>query len=136
MRWRFALTCAVLAVSSPAMSETYWALNLGSYHFDRSQGLNETNLGFGYGRSNGTCGTEGGAYWNSHDKLALYGLGFCETSGQVRIGGFLGAASGYQDIPDNYKGVIPIAGVQLSAGPVLVRLNKEVVFFSYKVSID
>jgi len=67
----------LILTHSAAWAEDYWALNMGSYHFDRSDPLNETNLGAGYGRKWEYCGAEGGAYWNSHDRLAIYGLGFC-----------------------------------------------------------
>ncbi len=125
-----------LALCAGASAEDYWALNLGSYHFDRSTPLNETNLGAGYGRKSVYCGGEAGAYWNSHDKLAVYGLGFCETPGDLSLGVFAGAATGYQDIPDHYHGVIPIAGLQIGAGPVLLRVNKEVAFLSWRFLIE
>lgn|GEM_PF-6085560 len=126
----------LLISAIPLRAEEYWSLNAGSYHADRSNPLNETNLGAGYGRKlTRYCGGEAGAYWNSHDKLALYGLGFCETPGTVRAGVFLGAASGYQDIPGHVHGVIPIAGLQVTAGPVMVRVNKEVAFFSLRFAI-
>ena len=132
MRQMFALLSALLTSGIPscAAAEDYWALNLGSYHFDRNNPLNETNLGFGYGRVWNYCGGEAGAYWNSHDKLAVYGLGFCQTKGPLGIGAFLGAATGYQDIPGHYHGLIPIGGFQLSAGPAMLRINKEVAFLS------
>lgn len=129
---------AALAIccAFPAWGEDYLAVNLGSYHFDRSKPLNETNLGLGYGRMQGYCGGEVGAYWNSHDKLAAYGVGICETKGPVKAGVFLGAASGYQDIPDNYHGVIPIGGLQFTAGPVQLRINAEVAFLQLRFELE
>ena len=110
---------------------------MGSYHLDRTNPLNETNLGAGYGlKPTRYCGGEGGAYWNSHDKLALYGIGFCETPGPFRAGAFIGAATGYQAIPGHIHGVIPIGGLQLTAGPVMLRANKEVLFFSLRFPIQ
>lgn len=131
----------LVALSGPVAAEDFLTINMGSYHFDRSNPLNETNLGAGFGRKwTEICGAETGAYWNSHDKLAIYGLGFCETpdrwSTTFQTGLFLGAASGYQDIPDNYHGVIPIAGLQLTAGPVMLRVNKEVAFLSWRLPIE
>ena len=130
----------LLSMTTPALAEDFWTLNMGSYHFDRTNPLNETNLGAGYGRKSTYCGGEGGAYWNSHDKLAVYGLGFCETpdrwSDVVSGGVFLGAATGYQDIPGHFHGVIPIAGLQVTTGPVMLRVNKEVAFFSLRFPIE
>lgn len=125
---------------SAAFSADYWALNVSSYHFDRSNPLNESNLGLGYGRKSESCGTEAGGYWNSHDKFTVYGMGFCEMAMRdndaFRAGAYLGIATGYQDIPDNYRGIIPIIGLQLSAGPVVMRINPEVAFFSLRFPID
>lgn len=127
---------ALIMLSQPALAEDYVIANLGSYHFDRTKPLNETNLGFGFARMNGYCGGELGAYWNSHDKLAAYGVGICETPGAVKAGVFLGVATGYQDIPDNYHGIIPIAGLQLTAGLVQLRVNAEVAFFQLRFELE
>ena len=132
---RFILAFLLVLASGPAWAEDFWTVNLGSYHFDRTKPLNETNLGLGYGRKGDYCGAEGGTYWNSHDKLAVYGVGICETKGLFKAGVFLGAATGYQDIPGHYHGVIPIAGLQLTAGPVQLRVNKEVAFFQFRFAV-
>jgi len=127
---------AVACLCQPAVAEEFWSLHTSSYHFDRDKGLNETNFGLGYGQKGQYCGGEVGGYWNSHDKLAAYGLGFCETKGPVSVGAFVGAASGYQDIPDHVHGVIPVAGLQVTAGPLMVRVNREVAFFSLRFPIE
>ena len=128
----------IVASMMPMMASAgnFWVANIGSYHFDRTNPLNEINLGAGFGRKSEFCGGEIGGYWNSHDRFAVYGVGFCETPGTVRAGLFLGAASGYQQIPDNRHGVIPIAGLQVTAGPVQLRVNAEVAFLQLRFEIE
>jgi len=130
------LALILATFGTPLAADDYWVGNLGSYHFDRSKPLNETNLGAGFGRMGEYCGGEVGAYWNSHDKLAAYGFGICETKGTFKAGLFAGLASGYQDIPDNYHGIIPVAGLQLTAGNFQVKLNPEVAFFQVRFDIE
>jgi len=103
-------------------------LSIASVHIDATTDLNQSNPGLGLGcQLRGAFAVEVGFFEDSYENTTLYGIGILSKEiGPVEIGAFAGVAR-YPDADINialpsFQDWIPVAGLQASYGPVLLRL--------------
>ena len=103
------LLFALLALPVAAGADCAVAINVGSYHFDRSHPYNERNYGAGV-----ECGRyQAGLYKNSEYRTSVYAFRFFELRAPVGIAA--GLVTGYE-----YADVLPAAALTVTAGPARV----------------
>jgi len=106
----------------------YMVLSVASVHIDATTDLNQSNPGLGLGcQLSGTLAVEAGIFVDSYENTTVYGIGILSKEvGPVEVGAFAGVAR-YPDADinialPNFQNWIPVAGLQASYGPVLLRV--------------
>ncbi len=96
------ITMIFIALVSPCMADEI-ELHLTSYHYSRSQDLNESNFGTGYNyKLSPKTYAIAGAFNNSYDKLSVYvGTKWLPIQKKFFKAGFVtGLVTGYEDDTD------------------------------------